>query len=139
MVRLLPGRRRQHHTQPARDAGHRRRRGDPGVKVAATTSNGDFHDRPYVTEGETKRLRRLQQRLSRCKRGSNRRRAVRAKINAITGRVRNRRADFCAQTAHTLTTRNAVVALEDLRTQNMTASASGTASSPAEECAPKPD
>ncbi|MFJ8475549.1 RNA-guided endonuclease InsQ/TnpB family protein [Kitasatospora sp. NPDC094011] len=103
---------------------------DRGVKVAATTSDGVFHDRPYVTAGETARLRRLQQQLARCKRGSRRRRSVVAKINAITGRVRSRRADFCAQTARTLTTRNAVVVLEDLRTRNMTASAVGTVEQP---------
>ncbi|MFJ3791011.1 RNA-guided endonuclease InsQ/TnpB family protein [Kitasatospora sp. NPDC090091] len=110
---------------------------DRGVKVAATTSDGVFHDRPYATKGETARLRRLQQRLSRCKRGSSRRRAVVAKINAITGRVRNRRGDFCAQTAADLTTRNAVVVLEDLRTRNMTASAAGTAEAPGKQVAQK--
>ncbi|MFF3075289.1 RNA-guided endonuclease InsQ/TnpB family protein [Kitasatospora sp. NPDC057904] len=103
---------------------------DRGVRVAATSSNGDFHDRPYATQGEAKRLRRLQQQLSRCKRGSNRRGSVLAKINAITGRVRDRRADFCAQTASALATGNAVVVLEDLRTRNMTASATGTAEQP---------
>jgi putative transposase len=103
---------------------------DRGVKIAATTSTGDFHDRPYVMAGETERLRRLQQQLARCERGSNRGRSVVAKINTITGRVRNRRADFCAQTAAELTTANAVVALEDLRTKNMTASAAGTIGQP---------
>ncbi|MFF2081789.1 RNA-guided endonuclease InsQ/TnpB family protein [Kitasatospora sp. NPDC058162] len=103
---------------------------DRGVKVAATTSGGHFHDREYISMGEAKRLRRLQQQLSRCERGSNRRRSVLAKINAIIGRVRNRRADFCAQTANTLATRNAVVVLEDLRTRNMTASAAGTVEQP---------
>ena len=103
---------------------------DRGVKIAATTSTGDFHDRPYTTDGEAKRLRRLQQQLARCKRGSSRRNMVLTKINTITGRVRNRRADFCAQTASELTTRNAVVVLEDLRTRNMTASAAGTIEQP---------
>jgi putative transposase len=72
----------------------------------------------------------LQQQLARCQRGSNRRRSVLTKINTITGRVRNRRADFCAQTANVLTTANAVVVLEDLRTKNMTASAAGTIEHP---------
>ncbi|MFF3070636.1 RNA-guided endonuclease InsQ/TnpB family protein [Kitasatospora sp. NPDC057904] len=103
---------------------------DRGVKVAATTSTGVFHDRPYTTPGEAKRLRRLQQQLSRCERGSNRRRVVVAKINAITGRVRDRRADFCAQTASSLATDNALVVLEDLRIRSMTASAAGTVEEP---------
>ncbi|MFF0412988.1 RNA-guided endonuclease InsQ/TnpB family protein [Kitasatospora sp. NPDC004745] len=44
--------------------------------------------------------------------------------------MRNRRADFCAQTASTLATRNAVVVLEDLRIRDMTASAAGTRDKP---------
>ncbi|WP_245231827.1 RNA-guided endonuclease InsQ/TnpB family protein [Streptomyces novaecaesareae] len=100
------------------------------MKVAATTSEGTFHDRQCVTPGEVKRLRRLWQQLSRCTRGSNRRKAVLAKINSITGRVRNRRADFCAQTAAELAARNARVVLEDLRTHAMTASAAGTTEQP---------
>ncbi|MFD8082774.1 RNA-guided endonuclease InsQ/TnpB family protein [Kitasatospora sp. NPDC059722] len=103
---------------------------DRGVKFAVATSTGDFHDRPYVTLGEAKRLRRMQQQLARCTRGSNRRKAVVAKINAITVRVRNRRADFCAQAANKLATHNAVVVLEDLRVKNMTASAAGTIEQP---------
>ncbi|MEV4555939.1 transposase [Kitasatospora sp. NPDC049285] len=102
---------------------------DRGAKVAATTSGGVFHDRAYVTPGEATRLRRLQQQLARCERGSNRRRAVRAKVNAITGRVHDRRADFCARTAAELATRNAVVVLENLRIRDMTASAAGTVGS----------
>lgn len=115
----------EHHAMPNSAVGV-----DRGVKVAAVTSDGDFHDRACITEGETKRLRRLQQKLARCERGSRRRKTVVAEINAITGRVRNRRADFCARTANVLATGNAVVALEDLRTRSMTASAAGTVERP---------
>ncbi|MEV4560193.1 transposase [Kitasatospora sp. NPDC049285] len=103
---------------------------DRGVQVAAATSDGDLHDRAYVTGGETKRLRRLQQQLARCKRRSNRRKAALAKINTIGGHARSRRVDFCAQTAHKLATNNAVVVLEELRTSAMTASATGTVEKP---------
>ncbi|WP_441248129.1 RNA-guided endonuclease InsQ/TnpB family protein [Kitasatospora sp. McL0602] len=110
---------------------------DRGVKVAATTSNGEFLDRPYVTTGEAARLRRLQRKQSRQKRGSARRAATVTAINAVAGRVRDRRADFCAQTAATLTAMNAVVVLEDLRTRNMTASARGTVERPGVNVAQK--
>ncbi|MEV7004659.1 zinc ribbon domain-containing protein [Streptomyces sp. NPDC093982] len=46
------------------------------------------------------------------------------------GRVSDRRADLCAQTAATLTAKNALVVLEDLKTRRMTASASGTLAEP---------
>ncbi|MGW2372125.1 transposase [Kitasatospora sp. NPDC001683] len=71
---------------------------DRGVKVAATTSDGVFHDRVFATPGETARLRRLQQKQARQKKGSNRRKQTVAAINTITGRIRNRRTDFCAWT-----------------------------------------
>ncbi|WGD43808.1 RNA-guided endonuclease InsQ/TnpB family protein [Streptomyces cathayae] len=103
---------------------------DRGVVVAAATSTGDFHDREFVTAGEKSRYRRLQQRLARSKKGSANRRKTLAAMNRIMGRVTDRRADFCAQTANRLTTRHSVVVLEDLRTKNMTASAKGTKAEP---------
>ncbi|GAB3709586.1 hypothetical protein GCM10027590_01540 [Nocardiopsis nanhaiensis] len=48
----------------------------------------------------------------------------------MTGRVRARRADFSAQTAHVLCDKNAVVVLEKLQTKNMTRSAKGTTQAP---------
>lgn len=103
---------------------------DRGVVVAATTSDGDLYDRSFATAGEMERHRRLQQRLARTRKGSNRRTAVIAKIGAIMRRVRQRRADFNAQTAHILTRRYGTVVLEDLKTRNMTASAAGTHEAP---------
>ncbi|WP_432070360.1 RNA-guided endonuclease InsQ/TnpB family protein [Streptomyces sp. AA1529] len=110
---------------------------DRGVAVAATTSDGDFHDRQFVTEGEKTRYRRLQQQLARTKKGSANRRKVLARMNRIMGRVSDRRADFCAHLANRLTARNAVVVLEDLKTKNMTASASGTRQKPGKQVSQK--
>ncbi|WP_441250789.1 RNA-guided endonuclease InsQ/TnpB family protein [Kitasatospora sp. McL0602] len=110
---------------------------DRGVKVAATTSGGIFHDRVFVTPGEAGRLRRLQQKLARQQCGSRRRAATVKAINVITGRARDRRADFCAWVGNRLATANAVVVLERLRTRNMTASASGTVDAPGRQVAQK--
>ncbi|MEU8801344.1 transposase [Spirillospora sp. NPDC048819] len=122
----------QKHTMPGTAVGI-----DRGVKVAATTSSGDFHDRAFVTAGEAARYRRLQQQLSRTRKGSRNRARVRARMNQIMGRVTDRRIDFCACLANWLTARNAVVVLEDLKTRNMTASASGTPAEPGEQVAQK--
>ena len=103
---------------------------DRGVKVAATTSAGKFHDRPFVTEGEKTRYRRLQQRLSRTRKGSANRRKTIAAMGRLMGRVTDRRADFCNWTARRITDRHSTVVLEDLRTKNMTASAKGTVDQP---------
>ncbi|MEU8803005.1 transposase [Spirillospora sp. NPDC048819] len=110
---------------------------DRGVKVAATTSDGDFHDRAFVTAGEAARYRRLQQQLSRTRKGSRNRARVRARMNQIMGRVADRRIDFCAYLANRLTARNAVVVLEDLKTKNMTACAGGTLAEPGKQVAQK--
>lgn len=103
---------------------------DRGVKTAAVTSTGGFHDREFVTSGEKTRYRRLQQRLARSKKGSANRRKTLAAMNRIMGTVTDRRADFTAQLANQLTTRHSVIVLEDLRTKNMTASARGTKAEP---------
>ncbi|MEU3306058.1 RNA-guided endonuclease InsQ/TnpB family protein [Nocardiopsis sp. NPDC055551] len=103
---------------------------DRGVAVAATLSTGEFHDRPFVTDGEKSRHMRLQRKLSRQKKGSTNRTKTLKAMGRITTRAVDRRGDFTAQTAHTLTTRHSTVVLEDLRTTNMTASASGTVEAP---------
>lgn len=110
---------------------------DRGVKVAAATSNGDFHDRTFVTKGEARRRRRLQQRLARQKKGSVSRRKTLASINRIMGRATDRRADFCAWTASRITASNAVVVIEDLKTRNMSKSAKGTVAEPGKRVAQK--
>ncbi|WP_255205973.1 transposase [Actinomadura sp. BRA 177] len=110
---------------------------DRGVKVAAVTSDGDFHDRKFITEGEQTRYRRLQQRLARTKKGSSNRRKTVVAMNNIMGRVTDRRADFCAWTANRITARNALVVLEDLKTTKMTATAKGTVADPGERVAQK--
>ncbi|WP_369386422.1 RNA-guided endonuclease InsQ/TnpB family protein [Streptomyces sp. CG1] len=102
---------------------------DRGV-VAATTSDGDFHDRVFITAGEIIRYRRLQQRLARSKRGSANRRKTVAAMGLIVSRVSHRRGDFCAQTAARIAAKNCLVVLEDPRIKNMSASAVGTADAP---------
>lgn len=109
---------------------------DRGVAVAVATSDGDMHDRQFVTAGEAKRLKRLQQSLSRSLRAhgrnrkSKRRDATRTALGRLNARIRARRTDFAAQTAVRLVRDHGLVAVEDLRTRNMTASAKGTAEAP---------
>ncbi|MFE5596503.1 RNA-guided endonuclease InsQ/TnpB family protein [Streptomyces sp. NPDC056549] len=103
---------------------------DRGVKFAAVTSDGDFHDRAFIRPGEAERYRRLQQQLSRTRKGSANRAKTRARMNKIMGRVTDRRGDFCAQTAGRIVRKNALVVLEDLRIKSMSTSASGTLAEP---------
>lgn len=110
---------------------------DRGVKVAAATSDGDLYDREFASGGETKRYRRLQQKLARTKKGSTNRKKTVAAMNRIMGRVTDRRGDFCAYTANRLTAKNALVVLEDLKTKNMSKSAKGTVAEPGVNVAQK--
>lgn len=103
---------------------------DRGVAAAVATSDGVLLDREFRTPGEAERYRRLQHKLARQQRGSaNRRRTLEA-MRRIKRRERDRRTDFCAQTAATLAEENALVAVEDLRTGNMTRTAKGTVAEP---------
>ncbi|MEU0517914.1 transposase [Streptosporangium sp. NPDC006007] len=103
---------------------------DRGVAVAVATSGGWMRDRAFVTTGETARLKRLQRKLARQKRGSNGRAATKAKIGKLNARIRNRRTDFLSWTANTLTRDHGLVAVEDLKIRNMTAGAKGTVEAP---------
>jgi putative transposase len=109
---------------------------DRGVAVAVATSDGELRNREFVTPGEAKRLKRLQQKLSRSLRvhgrnkRSKRRDATRAQLGRLNARIRDRRADFAAWTANRLTCRHGLIAVEDLRIKNMTRSARGTVERP---------
>jgi putative transposase len=99
---------------------------DRGVAAAIATSAGEVIDRSFASAGERRRAVALQRRLSRCAKHSANRDKVRAALAALRARERLRRLDFCAQTAHQLAAANAVVAIETLKTKQMTKSAKGT-------------
>lgn len=103
---------------------------DRGVAIAIATSDGLLRDREFATRGEARRIRRLQQQIARCRKGSARRRMARSRLLALNARIRGRRTDFCAWTANRLTIDHGLVVIEDLRVRNMTASSRGTEDAP---------
>ncbi|MCW4355046.1 transposase [Hoyosella sp. YIM 151337] len=115
----------EHHVRPNTAVGL-----DRGVVAAVACSDGVVIDRACTTRGERQRYRRLQQQLARQRRGSNSRRKTITSMRALMQRERDRRRDFCAQTANYLATENSVVVMEDLKTRNMTRSAKGTVEQP---------
>lgn len=77
-----------------------------------------------------RRMKRLQQAVSRRKRGSaNRKKAV-ARLNVCHGRIAAMRRDFLHQCTTDLVRSHSLIAIEDLAVKSMTASAAGTAESP---------
>jgi transposase len=93
---------------------------DRGVTVSAALSTGELLTCPGLSNREQQRLKGLQRRLSRCRRGSNRRRRVQAAIAKVHARAADRRKDWVEKTSTHLARRFDVIRVEDLRIAQMT-------------------
>jgi transposase len=78
---------------------------DRGVAVSAALSTGELLSVPGLGESEAKRLLRLQRRLARAKRGSNRRTRIKTAIGRLRARQTDRRKDWVEQTSTCLARR----------------------------------
>jgi putative transposase len=103
---------------------------DVGVARFLTTSDGEVVGNPRFLDAAQQRIADLERRKARAKLGSGNRSRLRRKLAREWRRVRNRRRDFHHKTARTLVNAYDALALEDLRTANMTRSANGTAEAP---------
>jgi IS605 OrfB family transposase len=103
---------------------------DRGVAVSAALSTGELLSVPGLRETEAKRLLRLQRRLARAKRGSNRRTRVKTAIGRLKARQTDRRKDWVEQTSTRLARRFDLIRVEDLKIKNMVRSARGTIAAP---------
>jgi putative transposase len=110
---------------------------DRGVVVSAALSTGELLHAPGLTPGESKRLKVLQQRLARCKRGSNRRDKTKRAIARLKARQRDRRKDWVEKTTTDLARQFDVIRVEDLNVRAMTRSARGTLEKPGSGVAQK--
>ncbi|MFG1819208.1 RNA-guided endonuclease InsQ/TnpB family protein [Kribbella sp. NPDC049174] len=93
---------------------------DRGVTVSAALSTGELLACPGLSDREQARLKCLQRRLARCRRGSQRRRRVKAAIAKLVARAGDRRKDWVEKTSTDLARRFDVVRVEDLRVAQMT-------------------
>jgi putative transposase len=103
---------------------------DRGVTVSAALSTGETLTVPGLTAREQARLRRLQRRLARARRGSGRRSRVKTAIARLKARETDRRRDWAEKTSTDLARRFDVIRVEDLKISNMTRSAKGSAGQP---------
>jgi len=103
---------------------------DRGVACSAALSTGELLRCPTLRPTERARLRRLQRRLARAQRGSNRRGRVRAAIAQLRAREADRRKDWVEKTSTDLARRFDVIRVEDLNVPQMTRSARGTVEQP---------
>jgi putative transposase len=99
---------------------------DLGVTVSAALSTGDLLRAPGMTVGEAKRLTRLQQRLARAKRGSNRRARTKRAIAKLKARETDRRKDWVEKGTTDIARRFDTIRIEALDIRAMTRAARGT-------------
>ncbi|WP_298403707.1 transposase, partial [Ferrimicrobium sp.] len=111
---------------------------DMGVAHTATLSTGEFLDTPeLLSKGEQRRKRRLQRKLARQVKGSNRRNQPKLAIAKLSAKESDRRKDWIEKTTTELVRNYDLIVLEDLKVKNMTRSAKGTVESPGKNVAQK--
>ena len=103
---------------------------DRGVAVSAALSTGELLHCPGLTGRERIRLRRLQRKLARARRGSKRRGRVKHAIARLRARETDRRKDWAEKTSTGIARRFDLIRVEDLKITNMTRSAKGTREDP---------
>jgi putative transposase len=103
---------------------------DRGVAVSAALSTGESLYVPGLTGRERKRMLRLERKLSRAKRGSNRRGRVKHAIAELCARETDRRKDWAEKTSTRLAGEFDLIRVEDLNIKGMTRSAKGTSDKP---------
>ena len=103
---------------------------DRGVAVSVVLSTGELLHSPSLTPGERIRVRRLQQRLARAQRGSNRRQRTKLAMAKLKAREADRRRDWVEKTTTDLARRFDTIRVEALDVRAMTRSARGTLDQP---------
>lgn len=92
---------------------------DVGLKVFLITADGEVVENPRHSRRGEKHLAKAQRRVSRRKKGSNRRRKAVQLLAKAHQKVRRQRRDFHHKTALALLRVNDTLYLEDLRVANM--------------------
>jgi putative transposase len=103
---------------------------DRGLAVSAALSTGELLHVPGLTARERTRLRRLERKLARAKRGSNRRSGVKLAVARLHARETDRRKDWVEKTSTDIVRRFDLIRVEDLQIRHMTRSARGTLENP---------
>ena len=92
---------------------------DLGISTFATLDNGEKIDAPKPLKRYLKKLGRLQKALSRCEKGSNRRKAALLKVAKVHARIKDIRTDFLHKLSTKLIRENQSVSLEDLNVSGL--------------------
>jgi putative transposase len=94
---------------------------DLGLISLVALSTGETVATPQHTRLASKRQRRLQRALSRCKRSSNRRRKAKVRLARHSAKTANQRRDFSHKLSASLVARFSHIAMEDLNIKGLVA------------------
>jgi putative transposase len=103
---------------------------DRGVTVSAALSTGELLNTPGLHPAERRRLRLLERRKARQRKGSRRRERTKLAIARLKAREAYRRRDWTEKTSTDLARRFDLICVEDLDVRVMTRSAKGTVQRP---------
>jgi putative transposase len=92
---------------------------DVGLASFYTDNEGNKVDNPRFLRKSEKRLKRLQRRLSKKKKGSKNRQKARQRLAKVHLKVSRQRKDFAVKLARCVVHSNDVIAYEDLRVKNL--------------------
>lgn len=92
---------------------------DVGISALLTTSDGEKVEHPAFYRAGQRKLRRLQRKLARARRGSHNRRKALRQVQRQQEHVANQRRDFLHKLSTELVRTFDRIALEDLRVRNM--------------------
>jgi transposase len=98
--------------------------------VSAALSTGELLHVLGLTGRERAKMRRLERKLARTKRGSERRRRVRLALGRLRARETDRRKDWAEKASTDIARRFDLIRVEKLQIQRMTRSAKGTTLAP---------
>jgi putative transposase len=103
---------------------------DRGVAVSAALSTGQLLNTPGLRPAERRRLRLLERRMVRQRKGSRRRERTKLAVARLKAREADRRRDWIEKTSTDLTRRFDLICVEDLDVRALTSSAIGTVERP---------
>lgn len=92
---------------------------DLGITHFAAFSTGEFLDNPRQYRKAEMKLKKLQEKLSRKKRGSHRRKKAVQVVAKAHRKIRHQRQDFLHKASRELVNRYQVIVVEDLQTTNL--------------------
>ena len=92
---------------------------DLGLTHFVILSNGEKIDNPKLHKKMLKRIKRANKKLSKCKKGSNRRKVAKLKLAKLHSKVKDSRTDFLHKLTTRLVRENQAIAIEDLAVGNL--------------------